>query len=150
MKDLFSDPNVVSFVISYGASVAWDATKAGVAKLANLLRQPEGNDISRAFVGLRQEEQLRQDAQHLVNNVLKRLPEKQRDQAVHDMDFLSEVVLSSEYLMHAGCLGGDRRESGTGVATVSRAGGSPRSTIMLKGNTIMCEELSAIGLSLRW
>ncbi len=92
MGSLFADPLVVAFLVNYGAGVAWDATKASVKGMASFFRRPEGSEIARAFEGLRKEEQLRRAAQHLVNSVLKGLPEGQREQAGGDADMLADLV----------------------------------------------------------
>ena len=58
--------------------------------MAGLFRQRE--EIAEAFKGLRQKDQLRRSCQHLVNEVLKSLPEDQKERAARDADLLAERV----------------------------------------------------------
>ncbi|MCH8157876.1 MAG: hypothetical protein IID18_09055, partial [Nitrospinae bacterium] len=92
MEGLFSDPRVVAFLVSYFAGVTLDVTKASFKGMAGLFRRTGDHEIAKKFEGLRREEQLRRSCQHLINEVLKPLPEKQKDQVVSDADLLAELV----------------------------------------------------------
>ena len=94
MESPIADPNVVAFLVSYGASVTWDGTKAGIKGLMSLFRRPEGRELATLFEGLRQEDQLKRSSQHLINSILKNLPDEQRESVAGDAERLTHLVLS--------------------------------------------------------
>lgn len=65
IQALLADPNFISFVVSYGASVAWDATKLAAGFL-----KPKGDEgVETGFAALAADAQLTRHAQHLVNEI---------------------------------------------------------------------------------
>jgi len=92
MERLFTNPDVISFLVSLGASVTWDSTKAGVKGMKSLFRRPGGRKIAETFKRLSQDDQLQRAAQHLINDILKGLPEDQKDAVASDADRLADLV----------------------------------------------------------
>ena len=66
VQALLADPDFISFVVSYGASVAWDATK-----LAAGFFKPKGDEggLETSFAALAADDQLTRQAGHLINEI---------------------------------------------------------------------------------
>jgi hypothetical protein len=66
IQALLGDPNFISFLISYGASLAWDATKLAAGFL-----KPQSNkgELESQFATLTADSQLTRHVQHLVNDI---------------------------------------------------------------------------------
>ena len=66
MQALLADQNFISFVVSYGASMAWDATKLAAGFL-----KPKGDEgrLETRFAALEADAQLTRHAQHLINEI---------------------------------------------------------------------------------
>lgn len=66
VQALLADPNFISFVVSYGASVAWDATKLAAGFL-----KPKGDEggLETGFAALAADDQLTRQAGHLINEI---------------------------------------------------------------------------------
>jgi len=66
VQALLANPNFISFVVSYGASAAWDATKLAAGFL-----KPKGEEgeWEARFAALAADAQLIRQAQHLVNQI---------------------------------------------------------------------------------
>ncbi len=66
IQALLGDPNFLSFLVSYGASVAWDATKLAAGFL-----KPRGDEgeLEARFDALAADAQLTRHAQHLITQI---------------------------------------------------------------------------------
>jgi len=91
LQALLGRPEFVSFLLSYAASVAWDATKAGLSGLVKRTGKG-GDDPEVAFAELAADSQVRRHAQHVVAEIIRLSGEEPGRFASGDVDTLAATV----------------------------------------------------------